>query len=67
MMVLREMRPPSLCCPSASNPTVAMQPHCVQSGLPPYWHGVMRFYMSAERQVEVWEKMHSSGDPGGFR
>ena len=59
--------PPSLCLPSASKPTDAMQPHCVQSGSPPYWHGEIGCFRSAETQVVVREKMHSSGDCGGRR
>src|SRR6185369_17528985 len=44
-----------------------MQPHCEQSGLPPYWHGVMAFSRSADRHSVVFEKMHSSGFLGGFK
>ena len=58
---LSGMIPPNLYCPNASKPTEAMQPHCVQSGSPPYWHGVIGFFRSAETHAVVFEKMHSSG------
>ena len=37
--------------PSAPRPTDAMQPHCVQSGSPPYWHGVIVRFRSDDRHV----------------
>src|SRR5688572_4752069 len=61
------MRPPSRWLPRASNPTEAMQPHCVQSGSPPYWHGEIGCLRSADTHAVVREKMHSSGDCGGRR
>ena len=43
-----------------------MHPHCEQSGVPPNWHGVMRCSKSAEMQLVVSAKTHSSGLFGGF-
>ena len=43
-----------------------MQPQLVQSGAPPNWHGVIRVVRSAEIDVVVRAKTHSSGDDGGL-
>ena len=64
-MAPTRMPPASRCAPTAFSPADAMQPHCEQSGLPPNWHGVMRCSKSAETQLVVRAKMHSSGLDGG--
>ena len=43
-----------------------MQPQLLQSGAPPNWHGVIFVVKSAEIEVVVRAKTHSSGDDGGF-
>ena len=53
--------------PSASSPTEARHPHCVQSGSPPYWHGVIARFRSDDTHAVVCAKMHSSGEAGGLR
>ena len=52
--------------PTAARAAEAMQPQRAQSGVPPNWHGVMRFSRSAETHSVVCAKMHSTGDAGGF-
>ena len=42
-----------------------MQPQRAQSGVPPNWHGVIRFSRSAEMHSVVCAKMQASGEDGG--
>ncbi len=42
-----------------------MQPHWLQSGLPPNWHGVIALLKSADTHAVVCAKMHSAGLDGG--
>ena len=53
------MKPASRYSPGEFKPTDAMHPHCDQSGLPPFWQGVIGALRSAEMQAIVCEKMHS--------
>ncbi len=45
----------------------ARQPHSLQTGRPPNWHGVSRDRRSAETQVVSCAKTHSPGESGGRR
>ena len=49
----------------APRPAEAMQPQLAQSGLPPNWHGEIGCLKSADTQVVVSAKTHSSGLAGG--
>lgn len=44
-----------------------MQPHCVQSGVPPNRQDVTRFFKSAVSESVVRAEMHSAGECGGLR
>ena len=50
----------------APRPAEAMHPQLLQSGAPPHWQGVIRVVKSAEIEVVVRAKTHSSGDAGGL-
>jgi hypothetical protein len=54
-------------CPTAARAIEATQPHWVQSGVPPNWQGPILVSRSADKDVVVLAKMHSSGDCGGWR
>ncbi len=55
----------SRCRPIALSPAEAAHPQLAQSGLPPNWQGLIRVRKSAEMQLVICEKTHSSGDAGG--
>src|SRR5258706_694876 len=59
------MNPKRSCRATAARPADAMHPHCVQSGTPPYWHGVIFVVRSAEMVAVVRANTQSSGDAGG--
>src|SRR5437868_8486709 len=59
------MMPPSLCLATAANPIDATQPQEEQSGLPPYWHGVIEVLRSADNVRVVSAKTQSLGLCGG--
>ena len=51
---------------TAARPAEATHPQLLQSGAPPNWQGVILVVRSAEIDVVVRAKTHSSGDDGGF-
>src|SRR5213594_3232968 len=58
------MNPNNWCRATAASPADAMQPHWLQSGAPPNWHGVIRVSKSADTHRVVLANTHSSGDSG---
>src|SRR5207244_10615404 len=58
-------QPANLYFPMEAKAAEATQPHSVQTGLPPNWHGVTTVAMSAEMHVVTWEKIHLCGAAGG--
>ena len=47
------------------NPLEITQPHWLQSGVPPNWHGAIGVLRSADSVLVVRANTHSSGDDGG--
>src|SRR5262249_9452124 len=59
------INPPSLWAATAAKPIEAMHPHDLQSGVPPYWHGVISVRKSAETVLVVSANTQSLGLSGG--